>query len=129
MKINLALLLTRNPAFEQVVAEALKETGAEIVVTHDVDHALQTGCQRVTELDVVIIDRSDCHAITLMGALKTCRYDLPVVVIIASGDSYHCAALAYANGAAACLARPISAQDLKVVLRQLCEPKLKLAEV
>lgn len=126
MNIRLALLLTRDPDFEKSLNQALKETRAEILATHDVDHALQLGCQRATELDLAVIDRSDCHAITLLSALKTLRHDLPVVVIAAS-ESCHCAALAYANGAAACLAKPISAEDLKVVVSQLCEPKLELA--
>ena len=128
MNIRLALLLTHDPNFETIVAEALKDSGAKILVRHDVDHALEIGCNRASQFDVAIIDRSDCHAITLLSALKTCRHDLPVIVIASSG-SCHCEALAYANGAAACLTKPIAAEDLKVVLRQLCQPKLELAAV
>lgn len=128
MNIHLALLLTHDPNFEKAVNESLKESGAEILISHDVDHALEIGCRRGAELDVAIIDRNDCHAITLLGAVRACRHDLPVVVMTSSG-SCHCAAIAYANGAAACLAKPINAHDLKVVLSQLCEPKLKLAAV
>jgi DNA-binding NtrC family response regulator len=128
MNIRLALLLTHDPNFERVVMETLQNNGAKILTTHDVDHALEIGCRRGAELDLAIIDRSDCHAITLLSAVKACRRDLPVVVVTSSG-SCHCEALAYANGAAACIAKPISADDLKVVLRQLCEPKLKLAAV
>jgi len=128
MNVRLALLLTHDPIFENVVTKALKDSDAEILITHDVDHALEMGCQRGGELDLAIIDRSDCHAITLLSAVKACRRDLPVVVVTSSG-SCHCEALAYANGAAACIAKPISVDDLTVVLRQLCEPKLKLAAV
>jgi DNA-binding NtrC family response regulator len=126
MNIRLALLLTRDPNTENVVTDALKGIGAKILVRHDIDHALEIGCSRASQFDVVIIDRADCHAMTLLSALHTCRHDLPVIVI-ASSEACHCAALAYANGAAACLAKPVSAADLKVVLRQLCEPKLELA--
>lgn len=126
MNIRLALLLTHDPNFENVVTDALKETGAEILTTHDVGHALEIGCQRDRELDLAIIDRNDCHAITLLNAIRACRNDLPIVVVT-SGDSCHCAAIAYANGAAACLAKPITVADLQVVLRQLCKPKLELA--
>jgi DNA-binding response OmpR family regulator len=127
MNIHLALLLTHDPTFEKVVTDALRETGAEILVTHDVDHALEIGCQLGAELDLAIIDRSDCHAITLLSAMRTFSRDLPIVVIT-SGDACHCAALAYANGATVCLAKPINNGDLKVALRELLEPKLKLAE-
>jgi DNA-binding NtrC family response regulator len=126
MNIRLALLLTHDADFEKVVTESLKESGAKILITHDVDHALEIGCQRGAELDLAVIDRSDCHAITLLSAIRACRHDLPVVVVTAS-DACHCAAIAYANGAAACIAKPISAADLRVVLKQLCQPKLELA--
>ncbi len=126
MNIRLALLLTHDADFEKVVTESLKESGAKILITHDVDHALEIGCQRGAELDLAVIDRSDCHAITLLSAIRACRHDLPVVVVTSS-ESCHCAAIAYANGAAACIAKPISAADLRVVLKQLCQPKLELA--
>jgi DNA-binding NtrC family response regulator len=126
MNIRLALLLTHDADFEKVVTESLKESGAKILITHDVDHALEIGCQRGAELDLAVIDRSDCHAITLLSAIRACRHDLPVVVVTSS-ESCHCAAIAYANGAAACITKPISAADLRVVLKQLCHPKLELA--
>ena len=128
MNVRLALVLTHDADFEKVVTESLKEPGTEILTTHDVDHALEIGCQRGAELDLTIIDRSDCHAITLLSALKACRRDLPVIVVTSS-ESCHCAAIAYAKGAAACLGKPVTAEDLKVVLNQLCEPKFKLAAV
>jgi DNA-binding NtrC family response regulator len=128
MNIHLALLLTHDADFEKVVTESLKESGATILITHDVDHALEIGCQRGAELDLAVIDRSDCHAITLLSAIRACRHDLPVVVVTSS-ESCHCAALAYANGAAACITKPISAADLCVVLKQLCQPKLELAAI
>jgi DNA-binding NtrC family response regulator len=128
MNIRLALLLTHDADFEKVVTESLKESGAKILITHDVDHALEIGCQRGTELDLAVIDRSDCHAITLLSALRACRHDLPVVVVTSS-EACHCAGIAYANGAAACIAKPISADDLRVVLKQLCQPKLELAAI
>lgn len=128
MNIHLALLLTHDPQFESIVTEVLEGGGAEVLIRHDVAHAMQIGCRRITQFDVVIIDRSDCHAITLLSALRACRHDLPVIVVT-SGDTGHCAALAYANGATACLAKPINAADLSLALHQLCEPNLKLAAV
>lgn len=126
MNIHLALLLTHDVDFEKALTESLKQSGATILIAHDVDHALEIGCQRGAELDLAVIDRSDCHAITLLSAIRLCRHDLPVVVVTSS-ESCHCAALAYANGAAACITKPISADDLRVVLKQLCQPKLELA--
>ena len=126
MNAHVVLLHTRDADFEEVVTESLKESGAKILITHDVDHALEIGCQRGAELDLAVIDRSDCHAITLLSAIKACRHELPIVVVTSSG-SCHCAAIAYANGAAACIVKPISVDDLRAVLKQLCQPKLELA--
>jgi DNA-binding NtrC family response regulator len=128
MNIRLALLLTHDADFEKIVTEALEESGAKLLVRHDVDHAMEVGCSRITQFDLVIIDRNDCHAITLLSALRACRHDLPIVVIT-SGNTPHCAALAYANGATACLAKPITLTDLKLALRELREPTLELAAV
>src|SRR5689334_20588212 len=128
MNIQLALLLTHDPSFEKVVVDAVTESGGKVLIRHDLDHALDIGCRRAADFDVVIIDRSDCHAITLLSALHGCRPELPIIVI-ASGDACHCAALAYANGAAACLAKPINVADLKLALCGLCEPNLRLEAV
>ena len=128
MNIRLALLLTRDANFEKLVTEALEESGAKMLVRHDIDHAMEVGCSRITQFDLVILDRSDCHAITLLSALRACCHDLPVVVIT-SGNTPHCAALAYANGATACLAKPITLSDLRLAFRELCEPTLELAAV
>ena len=128
MNIRRALLLTHDPTFERIVVQALGDTDAKILVRHDIDHAMHIGCSRINQFDLVIIDRSDCHAITLLSALRTCRHDLPVAVIT-SGDTSHCAALAYANGASACLAKPISVAELKLALRELCKPTPQLATV
>jgi DNA-binding NtrC family response regulator len=126
MKIRTALLLTDGENFEEMLTEALTGSGATILVTRNVADALEIGCRRGAELDLAVIDRSDCHAITLLSAIKACRHELPIVVVTSS-DSGHCAAIAYANGAGACIVKPITAADLKVVLNQLCQPKLELA--
>ena len=126
MNIRLVLLLTHDADFEKIAIESLEENGAKTVITHDVDHALEIGCKRGAKLDLAIIDRDDCHAITLLSAIKACRHDLPVIVMTSS-ESFHCAALAHSKGAAACLVKPITAAEFELVLRQLCQPKLKLA--
>jgi DNA-binding NtrC family response regulator len=62
---------------------------------------------------------------TLLSAIKNCLETLPVIVATSS-DTYHAAAVAYANGAAACLAKPVTTAELKVVIRQLRQAKLEL---
>jgi CheY-like chemotaxis protein len=125
MNAHLVLLHTRDSDFEKVVTEALEGSVAVTIVARSVGDALEIACRRGPELDLAIIDRKDCHAITLLSAVKACRRDLPIVVVTSS-EPCHCTAVAYASGAAACIAKPITAVDLRVLLNQLCQPKLEL---
>ena len=126
MNSRLVLLLTRDRNFERLLAEALLNNGAVVLIARNVGDALQIVCARGREFDFAVIDFDDgCHGMTLLGAINTCRPELPIIVVTSS-DADHAAALAYANGAAACLAKPISAAELGIVIRELGEPKLEL---
>lgn len=126
MNSRLVLLLTRDRNFERLLAEALLNNGAVVLIARNVSDALQVVCARGREFDFAVIDFDDgCHGMTLLSAVNMCRPELPIIVVT-SGDAYHAAALAYANGAAACLAKPISAAELGIVIRELGEPKLEL---
>jgi DNA-binding NtrC family response regulator len=126
MSARHVLLLTRDDEFEKLLKEAFLESAATILVARNVDDALQIVCTRGAELDLAVIDRDDCHGINLLSAINACQHNLPVVVVT-SGDTYHCAALAYANGAAACLVKPIAAAELRLAIQHLGAAKLELA--
>jgi DNA-binding NtrC family response regulator len=125
MNAHSVLLLTNDRKFEELLREALRESGGAILLAGDIDDALQIGCTRGAELDLVVIDRDDCHAITLLSAIKACCQELPIVVVTSS-QSCHCAAVAYANGAAACVAKPITATEIELVLNKLRQPQVQL---
>ena len=126
MNAHSVLLLTHAREFEKLLREALRESGSTILVARDIDDALQIVCTRGAELDLAVIDRDDGHGINLVGAINACQRELPIVVMT-SRDAYHCAALAYANGAAACVAKPITATELQLAIADLRAPKLELA--
>jgi DNA-binding NtrC family response regulator len=125
MNAHLVLLHTRDHDFEKLLTEALGKSGATILVARNVADTLEIGCTRGAELDFAVIDRDDCHAITLLSAINACYHELPIVVVTSS-ESCHCTAVAYANGAAACLAKPITATEIELVLSKLGQPKLQL---
>ena len=127
MNTRLVLLLTRDREFEKLLAEAVVKGGAAIIlVARNIGDALQMVCARGRELDLAVVDFDDgCHGMTLLSALNTCHGDLPVVAVTSS-DAYHAAAIGYANGVAACLAKPISGAELEIVIRELRQPKLEL---
>lgn len=126
MKSNLILLLTEDIDVEEELAEAAREAGVGLIQAKNVSEAIQIAWARGREIDLAIIDvDDDCHGMMLLSALDMLHTGLPVVVIT-SADTDHVAALAYANGAAACLAKPINATELEIVIRALSERKLEL---
>jgi DNA-binding NtrC family response regulator len=126
MNARPVLLLTQDREFEELLREALSESDATVLVARNVCDALQIVCTRGAELDFAVIDRDDCHGINLLSAISACQHELPIVVVTSS-ETYHCAALAYANGAAACFAKPITSPELRLVIQDLRAPKLELA--
>jgi len=78
-------------------------------------------------LDLAIIDFDHgAHGMTLLGAINMFREDFPVVVVTRD-DKKHVEALAYANGAIACLPKPVSVAQLANAMRQCCRPQYQLA--
>jgi DNA-binding NtrC family response regulator len=120
------LLLTQDIDVEEQSAEAARRARASLISARDVDEAIQIVCTRGQDLELAIIDFDNgCRGMTLLNALNMLRRTLPIVVVT-SGDTDHAAAFAYSNGAAACLAKPINATELEIVIRALGEPKLQL---
>lgn len=126
MNTRFILLLTRDARFQILLSEALCAGGAIVRVVRNVGEALGVVCERAP-LNLAVIDFDDgCHGMTLLSALNVCQPNLPVIAVTSS-DVYHATALGYANGAAACLAKPISAVELRTVIERVGEPKLQLA--
>jgi DNA-binding NtrC family response regulator len=126
MNVRLVLLLTRDRAFGNLLAGSLRGNGSAVLSAQNVAEALQIICSRIRDLDLAVIDLDHgCRGMTLLSAINTCRPELRIMVT-ASGDTYRAATLAYANGAAACLAKPISAAEIEAVIRKLDKPKPEL---
>lgn len=121
------LLLTHDVGFHTLLNRALPDGEVIVHVAGNANEALRVVCERAENLDLAVIDFDDgCHGMTLLSALNACQPDLPIIALI-SRDAYHAAAVGYANGAAACLAKPISAAELRTVIEMVGEPKLQLA--
>lgn len=124
MKTPVMLLLTNDNELEELVADALSEIGGVSHLTRDAGDALETICA-VNDLDAVIIDfEHGPHGVTLLSAISTLREDLPLIVI-SRDDEEHVEALAYANGATACLSKQAVATQLTNTIRQLCASKVE----
>ena len=120
MKTPVMLLLTDDNELEELVADALSEIGAISHLTRDAGEALEIICG-ANDLDFAVIDfEHGPHGMTLLGALSTLRENLPVIAITRD-DEEHVEALAYANGATACVSKRAVATQLKNTLRQVCD--------
>jgi DNA-binding response OmpR family regulator len=127
MKAPVVLLLTNDPQLEEAVAETLVENGGVSHLAYDPGDALQLVCGLGRHLDLAIIDFDHGpHGMTLLGAINMCRDDFPVVVVTRD-DEKHVEALAYANGAAACLPKPVSVAQLADAIRECRRRKYQLA--
>src|SRR6188474_1205420 len=102
MKTPIMLLLTSDNELEELVANALSGAGGISHLTRDAGDALKIICG-VHDLDLAIIDfEHGPHGMTLLRAISALREDMPVIVITCD-DEQRVEALAYTNGATACL--------------------------
>jgi DNA-binding response OmpR family regulator len=123
------LLYTRDDDFQNIVRQALWDTGTVLLIARTVEEALQIVCRRKRELDVTIMAfDEDCREITLLGAFHGCCEQLPTLVVV-DKDSEQARALAYANGARFCLSKPVSPVELANALADLqaAAPQLAVA--
>jgi DNA-binding NtrC family response regulator len=128
MKTPVILLLTKDNGLEDLVARALSEIGGVSHLARGADEALEIVCG-VRSLDLAIVDfEHGPHGMTLLRGINTVCTQLPVIVIT-HDDETHVAALAYTNGAAACLAKPVSATQVVSAIRELGRFEPELAPV
>jgi len=127
MTPRLVLLYTRDSNFDRLLTEALVGTGVIVLVARGVADALQIVCRRGRELDLVVMDFNDgCRGMTLLSAIHTCYQTLPTLVITAK-DLEHANGVAYANGARACLSKPLPAVRLANAIADLYPAHAQLA--
>jgi DNA-binding NtrC family response regulator len=127
MKPRLILLFTRDRTFDQSVREALLGAEAIVLLAQNVADALQIVCQRGREFDFALLDfDGGCRGMTLLSAVHTCYPQLPILVTT-SKNAEHITAVAYANGARACLNKPLPSARLANAITDLQETHAQLA--
>jgi CheY-like chemotaxis protein len=127
MKPRVILLYTRDARFDSLVGEALSGSGAIVLIARSVADALQIICQRGRELAAALMDfDGGCRGLTLLSAIHGCFEQLPILVTT-SKDAEHVTAVAYANGARACLSKPTQSARLANVIAELTAPSRPLA--
>src|ERR1700716_4153011 len=123
MKSPLILLFTRDGDFAQSVREAVCGTDAVVLIARDVRDGLQIVSQRGRELDFALMDFDNrYHGMKLLCAVHTCFDQLPILVA-ASKDADPRNPVAFANGARACLSKPIAPARIADAISQLTRPQ------
>jgi DNA-binding response OmpR family regulator len=124
-KSDVVLLLTRDTELEQQWAVAAAASSARLIVARTVGVALEIIYQRARELDLVVIDFDNgTRGMALLSALNTSPGDLPIVALTSTYRD-HSTELAYTDGAACCLTKPINAAELEMVIRILGRSRLR----
>jgi len=127
MKTPLILLLTNDPKVEDSVAQALLEMGGISHLTYNAGEALDIVCGTGGNLDLAVIDcEHGAHGMSLVSAINSRRDDVPMIVITGDGDKC-IEALAYANGATACLSKPVSTAQIENAMKRCCRCQNELA--
>jgi FixJ family two-component response regulator len=118
MKTPVITLLTNDQSVEECVAQVLLEAGGLSHLAHSASEVLDLIGTTGQDLDLAVIDcEHGPHGLTLVRAINSRREAFPVIVLTGPGDEY-IEALAYANGAAVCLCKPVSATQLAEAMKQ-----------
>jgi DNA-binding response OmpR family regulator len=129
MRTNLTLLLTLDPIVEEAMALALLQKGGISYLARTSDEAIRIVCSKGSELELAVIDFDHgSNGMTLMSAIDACaNYHLPMVALTGAAEE-HARFVALANGAAECLTKPVSAEQLaNAIIRY--RPKWELRQV
>jgi FixJ family two-component response regulator len=129
MKTLVITLLTNDHNVEECVAQVLLETGGFNHLAHSASDVLDLICTADQDLDLAVVDcEHGPHGLTLVASINSRREAFPVIVLTGPGDEY-IEALAYANGAAVCLVKPVSATQLAEAMKQCRRSQPQLAIV
>ena len=127
MKTPAIALLTNDENLEECVAQVLLETGGSSHLAQSASDVLDLIGTTGQDLDLAVIDCEHApRGLTLVGAISRRREPFPVIVLTGPGEKY-IEALAYANGAAVCLSKPVSATQLAAAMKQCRRARPQLA--
>lgn len=125
MKTPVVALLTNDPNLEECLAQVLLKTGALRHLADNASDVLELVCTIGQDLDLAVIDcEHGPHGLMLLAAISKRRDDFPVIAITAPGEPL-IEALAYANGATACLSQPVSLIELTEAITRCCPAKFQ----
>ena len=125
MILHRVLLVSQDPWLRSSLNNVLEQSSATILIARDAGQALQAVCDYQNRLGLAVIDFSRYReGIALFSAIRTCQPLLPVIVVT-SNDATHVTQVAYANGALACLIKPVTTQELAQAIGEVSKSGLQ----
>lgn len=111
------------------MAKPLLREGGISCLARTSDEALRIVCTKRGQLELAVIGfQHGSNGMTLMSAIDTCaNHRLPMLALTRAGEG-HARFVALANGAAECLPKPVSAEQLATVINRY-RPKWEVAQV
>jgi DNA-binding response OmpR family regulator len=124
MKENTVLLVDADGDSEGIVSEAANRTGRDVLVAKTSREAFRILGDQMQRLDLVIVDVDPgAHGLALLEAISGCADRPPIVVITALEETYM-KPISMKHGAAACLGKPITVQQLSSSLNDVSRRSL-----
>ena len=128
MKTNLILVVDADADTVGAVLEAAARTGHGVNQARTSRQAFEVLKNELRHLDAVIVDVDPgAHGLALLEAVSGCHHKPPLLVLSGLEDAYM-KTIASKHGAAACLCKPFSIEQLHSVLKRVLANALPRAE-
>jgi DNA-binding NtrC family response regulator len=112
MKANALLISKETADSNAIVAEAAARTDLFLLKATDAKRAFELLRTGLTEIDLVFIDVDPgIHSMAILEAI-TARESAPPVIVVTGFEQFEMAPIARRHGAAACIAKPFTADEL-----------------
>ena len=114
-----------DPESNLAVQHSATSCGCELVHATTEQEALRSLAERPDEIAAVILDLAhDQPAVDLLGAI-THSETPPPVIVLARSEQPGAVPVPRHSGAAACVRKPFTSEELVSVIEEVCSPKTK----
>jgi DNA-binding response OmpR family regulator len=122
MKEKVLLVVDADENSAELIVLAAVKTGHHVIRAHTSHEAFSIMDRRLRDLDVIVIDVDPgVHGMAVLEAIDFSP-DGPPVIVLADPDETYVNGIAAAHGAATCIEKPFSAEELAAVIEEVSEP-------
>lgn len=125
MKRTVLVIGINDPESKLVVQDTATACGCELVHAATEQEAFSSLGERLRDIDAVILDLAPGQpAVDLLGAI-TQSETAPPVIVLARSEQPGAVPVPRHSGAAACVRKPFTSEELVSVIEEVCSPKTK----